>query len=308
MLIRLLVPLLAILVGGSGGAAPPEQADAPAVTFSRDIAPLLQQHCQECHRSGGSAPFTLTKYEHVFARRDKILEMVETRRMPPWKAVPGYGDFAGVRRLSQADIATVARWVAAGPPDGDPALLPPPREFASASAFGASDLVLSPDRPYTVPARSGDIYRCFSVTTSFAEDRYFSAVEIVPGNSKIVHHVLAMVDTAGASAYIAAREDGHSYPCFGGPGFRIDGYLGGWSPGSSPWVLPEGVGMLLPKGARVVFQLHYHNQRLTAETDRTELRLRAATGPVTQRLRFMRVGQFSFTIPAGAARHEIEAG
>jgi len=91
MIFRILLLVLPVLAGGAAAAA-------PAVTFSRDIAPLLQQHCQECHRPDGGAPFTLSKYEHVFSRRTKILEAVEKRYMPPWKAVPGYGDLAGERR------------------------------------------------------------------------------------------------------------------------------------------------------------------------------------------------------------------
>ena len=96
MLWRLLLVLgLAVVGGGTAGAADP----AP-VTFSQHVAPLLQQHCQECHRPGGGAPFTLGEYAHVYQRRDKILESVEKRRMPPWKAVAGYGDLAGERRMS----------------------------------------------------------------------------------------------------------------------------------------------------------------------------------------------------------------
>jgi hypothetical protein len=305
MLLRLLLLLLGALVGGAAA------ADRP-VTFSRDIAPLLQQHCQECHRTGGGAPFTLSEYTHVYHRRDKILELVEKRLMPPWKAAPGYGDFKGERRLSDAEIATIARWVAAGAPEGDPRDLPLPRDFTTATALDTPDLVLRPERSYMVEARSGDVYRCFSIQTSFAEDRYFSASGVVPGNPKIVHHVLAMVDPTGVSSGLSSRRgssgEGDGYPCFGGPGFRVDGYLGGWAPGARPWDLPEGVGMLLPKGARVVFQLHYHNAKLTPQADQTELRLRAAKGPVRQRLQFMRVGQFSLTIPAGNPRFGTEAG
>jgi mono/diheme cytochrome c family protein len=301
MFIRLLLLLLPVLAGGAVAAA-------PDVTFTRDIAPLLQRHCQECHRPGGGAPFPLSTFEQVASRRSKILEAVEKRHMPPWKALPGYGDLAGERRLSDAEIATVARWVAAGAPEGDPRDLPPPREFSAAPAVGTPDLVLRPERPFTVPASAGDIYRCFSMPTSFAEDRYFAAAEVVPGNSKIVHHVLAMVDPAGQSARMPSRDGLDGYPCFGGPGVRIDGYLGAWAPGARPWQLPEGVGMFLPKGARVVFQLHYHNPRPAADTDLTELRLRAATGPVQKRLQFMRVGKLALTIPAGATRHEIETG
>src|SRR5207249_2478694 len=97
MFFRLLLVLLPFLAGGA--------AAAPAVTFTREIAPLLQQHCQECHRPGGGAPFALSKYEHVFSRRTKILEAVEKRYMPPWKALPGYGDLVGERRLSDTEIA-----------------------------------------------------------------------------------------------------------------------------------------------------------------------------------------------------------
>jgi mono/diheme cytochrome c family protein len=305
MLLRLLLVLLGALVAGAAAAD-------TAVTFTQHVAPLLQQHWQECHRPGGGAPFTLIDYDHVYHRRDKILEVVEKRTMPPWKAVPGYGDLKGERRLSDLEIATIARWVAAGAPQGDPKALPPPRDFTAATALDTPDVVLRPEQSYTVTARSGDVYRCFSIPTSFSEDRYFSASGVVPGNPKIVHHMLAMVDPTGLSAGLSSpgglSRDGYGYPCFGGPGFKIDGYLGAWAPGARPWDLPEGVAMLLPKGARVVFQLHYHNAQLAAQTDQTELRLRVAKGPVRQRLRFMRVGQFSFGIPAGNPRFEIEAG
>jgi len=307
MLSRLLL-ICAVLVAGDVAAAD----DAPPVTFSQHVAPLLQQHCQECHRPGGGAPFTLDAYGHVYQRRHKILESVEKRRMPPWKAVAGYGDLAGERRMSDGEIATLARWVAAGAPEGDARDLPPPRAFAAASAVDAADLVLRPDQAFTVAGRGGDVYRCFSIPTSFPEDRYFTTAVVVPGNSKIVHHMLAMVDPTGVSAGRTTdgvgRDGERGYPCFGGPGFRIDGYLGGWAPGARPWELPDGVGMLLPKGARVVFQLHYHNAQLSPQTDLTELRLKAATGPVRKRLHFMRVGRFNLSIPAGNPRYEIEAG
>jgi mono/diheme cytochrome c family protein len=304
---QLLLILLAVVVVGDLAAA-----DPPPVTFTQHVAPLLQQHCQECHRAGGGAPFTLAEYQHVYQRRHKILESVEKRRMPPWKAVAGYGDLAGERRMSDAEIATLARWVAAGAPEGDPRDLPAPRQFTTASAADAADLVLRPEQSFTVAGRGGDVYRCFSIPTSFAEDRYFTTAVVVPGNPKIVHHMLAMVDPTGVSALKTTggvgRDGELGYPCFGGPGFRIESYLGGWAPGGRPWELPESVGMLLPKGARVVFQLHYHNAQLTPQTDLTELRLKAATGPVRKRLHFMRVGRFNLSIPAGNPRYEIEAG
>jgi len=140
------------------------------------------------------------------------------------------------------------------------------------------------------------------------QDRYFSIAEVGPGNPRLVHHMLAMVDSAGASAHMKSSDGLPGYPCFGGPGVRIDGYLGGWAPGAPAWVMPEGVGIRLPANARIVIQMRYHNARPTAETDRTELRLYAATAPIVRRVQFMRVGKFAFEIPAGEARYEIEAG
>jgi mono/diheme cytochrome c family protein len=298
---------LALVAVTLGALARRPVSAAPGPTFNREVVRILQQHCQECHRAGGSAPFLLLTYDQAFRRRDKILETTQARTMPPWKAVPGYGDLRGARRMSADEISTIRRWVDAGAPEGDAADLPPARTFQTASNRGAPDFVLKPET-YRVPGKGGDIYRCFSLPTSFAEDRDFVVSEVVPGNPRLVHHMLAMVDPAGRSEHIKANDGLPGYPCFGGPGVRIDGYLGGWAPGAVPWVMPEGVGIRLPAGARIVVQMHYHNARPTPESDRTELRLYAAKTPVARRLQFMRVGRFSFEIPAGEARHEIEAG
>src|SRR5712691_5785448 len=171
IVVRVLLVLLGGVVGGPAAAT-------PEVTFNREIVPLLQQHCQECHRAGGGAPFVLERYEHVYQRRDKILESVEKRHMPPWKAVSGYGDLLSERRLSDAEIDTISRWLARGAPEGAPGDRPAPRKFANAAGIAAPDVVLRPEQSFTVPARGGDLYRCFSVQTSFDEDRYFSAADV----------------------------------------------------------------------------------------------------------------------------------
>jgi len=287
-------------IGAASGAAGAE------TTFTRDVVPILQQHCQECHRRGGAAPFELAVYEHVYRRRDKIAQVVRARAMPPWKPIAGYGDFVGVRGLSKDEIATILRWVESGAPEGDPRDRPPARTFSTGEDRGTPALTIKTEL-FTVNARSGDIYRCFSIPTAFAEERFFTLSEVVPGNIRIVHHMLAMVDEAGDSARIPPGDEEPGYPCFGGPKVKIGGYLGSWTPGSRPWVMPDGVGIRLPPGARVVVQMHYHNARLAPETDQTELRLYAATAPVRKSLQFMRVGRFNLSIPAGATRHEVES-
>ncbi|HXJ79483.1 MAG TPA: hypothetical protein VMS64_12490, partial [Candidatus Methylomirabilis sp.] len=228
------------------------------VTWSRDIAPIVQQHCQGCHHPGDIGPFPLVSYDDVYRERKKILRAVERRKMPPWKPVPGFGDFLDVRRLSDAEIASIREWVAADAPEGNPNDQPPPRQWPETWTLGPPDAVLAPEDTFEVPAADGDLYRCFVIPTSFAEDRYLSATEFLPGNRKIVHHVLTYLDTTGTSVKLDEADPGPGYTCFGGPGFAPAGGIGGWVPGHRPRLNPDGVGVLLPKGARVVMQVHYH--------------------------------------------------
>jgi mono/diheme cytochrome c family protein len=284
-----------------------ETSTAQTPTFSDEVSRIFQRHCQTCHRDGGIAPFALTSYEPAYKARDDIRDAVRARQMPPWKPVEGFGEFQHVRRLSQAEIATIDRWVAAGAPEGDRRRLPPPIAFPDTWTIGEPDVVLSLGAPYTVPARAGDLYRCFVVPTSFPEDRYVSAVEFLPGNRKIVHHVLTYIDTSEASVALDRGEDGPGYTCFGGPGFAPRGGLGGWAPGAPALLMPTRVGLLLPAGARVVIQVHYNNHADSAGTDLTRMALRFAREPVDKRVRSIPILNRTFTIPAGERRHEVAA-
>lgn len=286
--------------------ASPGRAREP-VTFSDQVVRLFQRHCQECHRPGDVGPFSLLDYREAHPQRQEILDAVRARAMPPWKPVPGSGDFLGVRRLSDAEIALIEEWVLAGAPEGDPGRLPPPRAFPDTWRIGQPDLVLTPEAAYEVQASERDVYRCFTVPTDFAEDRYVEAVQVVPGNRKVVHHVLTYLDTGGRSAALDEAEPGPGYTCFGGPGFVAAGGLGGWAPGAPPVAMPDGVGMLLPRGARVVLQVHYHNRDGRVESDRTAIGVRFARKPVDKRVRVIPVLNRSFRIPAGAAHHEVSA-
>ena len=123
------------------------------------------------------------------------------------------------------------------------------------------------------------------IPTTFAEDRWVSAVQVVPGNRKIVHHVLTYLDTTGASVSLDDADPGPGYSCFGGPGFAPTGGLGGWAPGARPQVNPDGTALLLPAGARVVMQVHYHNRQPDAQRDLTQIGLYFARKPVDKRVR-----------------------
>ena len=287
------------------GASVQGPAAAGAVTFSKHIAPLLQRHCQECHRPDSVAPFPLLTYEDASSRRAKIRKAVATRKMPPWKAVPGYAEFADVRRLTDDEIALITRWVADGGPEGDPRDLPPPRKFRTGWTLGRPGAVLAMAKPFSVPARTRDIYRCFAVPITIPGDwRFIRASEVLPGNRKIVHHVQTFLDVTGRSVEL---DRGDGYTCFGGPGFEAQGGLGGWTPGFQPLEIPSGVAWGIPPGARLVLQVHYNNPGDTAETDLTRVGLHFTSGSFDRRLHRVRASAWNFFIPAGAPRSSVVA-
>lgn len=277
-------------------------------TFSNQVVRILQENCQTCHRPDGIAPFPLVTYQDAHTFRNQIANATRARRMPPWKPVGPYGEFRQDRRLSESDIDLIARWVAAGAPEGDRAQLPPPRRFPSTWTT-EPDVVVEPAESFEVPAARSDIYRCFVIPTSFAEDRWVSVSEVLPGNRQIVHHVITYLDRGKTSAELNRAEPGPGYTCFGGPKIpRRDLLgLGGWAPGAPPVQMPEGVGMLVPAGATVVMQVHYHNHTDEPQTDRTKVGLRFAKGPINKRSRSIALINRTFEIPPGAARHEVRA-
>jgi hypothetical protein len=209
-----------------------------------------------------------------------------------------------VRRLPDEDIETIARWVDAGAPEGDPQNLPPPLEFPDGWALGQPDTILEPAVDYSPDPQGSDIYRCFTMPTNFTEDRWVSAVEIRPGNRAIVHHVLVFIDRTGVSVQLDEADPGPGYTCFGGPGFLPSGGLGGWAPGARPQVLPDGVGWLVPAGAHVVMQVHYRPNG-NPETDRTKIGLHFATKPVSKRFYSLPVLNRDFAIPPGDEHYRV---
>jgi copper type II ascorbate-dependent monooxygenase-like protein len=283
-------------------------ATAPALeppTFNDEVVRILQARCQTCHHPGEHAPFSLLSYRDAYARRDDIRDAVRDRVMPPWKPVPGFGEFVEPRRLSDAELTTLLRWIEAGAPEGDPAKLPPPLVFQEGWRLGPPDHVLEMAEPYTVPARASDVYRCFVIPTNFPEDRWVTKVEYAPGDRKVVHHILSYIDTTSAAEALDRADAGPGYTCFGGPGFAPAGGLAGWAPGVQPRVTPDGVGMLLPKGANVVLQMHYNNNAPESRTDRTRVALHFAKGPIDKQQRGMMVLNTGFTIPPGEHRYEV---
>src|SRR5439155_4780543 len=148
-----------------------------AVTFNRDVAPIVFQKCAGCHRPGQSAPFALLSYAEVKKHSRQIAEATQRRYMPPWLPEPGYGEFAHDRRLSADQIAIIQQWAAEGAVEGDAADQPPPPRFAERWQLGEPDLAVTLPQPYTLPAEGKDVYRNFVVPITESKIRYVKGSE-----------------------------------------------------------------------------------------------------------------------------------
>jgi mono/diheme cytochrome c family protein len=285
----------------------PVTASAAGVTFTRDVAPILQQRCQGCHRPRQVAPFSLLTYEQAAAWAKEIQQVTAARKMPPWKAAPDFGDIGDARRLTDAEIATIHRWVDAGAPKGDPRQMPPPRTFQDGWALGTPDLIVEPEEAYPLEAEGKDVYRQFILPVVFKEEKWVTAMEVAAQNRAIVHHVIAYLDPEGKAAALDAADPGPGYSTSGGgPGFFPAPWLGGWAPGNTPHFAPPGCAVRIPAGSRIVLQVHYHKNG-KPETDRTRIGLHFAKSPVEKRLRIAPLLNLGLDIPAGAESHEVTA-
>src|SRR5262245_9522666 len=231
------------------------------VTFAETIAPIVYTNCVTCHRPGEAAPFSLISYEDVAKRGALIAKVTASRYMPPWHAEPGYGEFVGERRLTDAQIATIGAWVKQGMPRGDDTKMPKPPEFPSDGwRLGQPDLILEMPLAFDVPASGPDVFRNFVIPTRLTEDKWVRGIEFRPSARKVVHHALFAQVPGGSRANVDGV-DGR--PGFGGlsaVGFadRNDPGLGGWAPGLQPAMFTEGFVSRLPKGSDFLLQVHFH--------------------------------------------------
>lgn len=263
--------------------------DATPVTFTRDVAPVLNRHCVECHRPGEIGPFSLTDYDEVVGWGEMMLEVIEQGRMPPWHADPRYGEFVGAREMPAEDKQTLSNWVAQGMPHGDlddlPQLAKPVAGWHLATAPDEEWAMRS--RAFVVPADGVVEYQYFVVDPKWEEDRWVRAAQVVPGDAAVVHHAIVFVRPPdGAEA-------------------RGIGWLGAYVPGQRTVLLPTGHARRVPAGSKLVFQMHYTpNGRETRDTTRVGIWLSDAdevTHEVTTRVAL----NHDFEIPPGANDHTV---
>ncbi|MBI3855686.1 MAG: hypothetical protein HY293_08345 [Planctomycetes bacterium] len=278
--------------------APAAAGKSPAaggkLSFHKDVEPIFQKRCVECHRPGDIGPFSLLQYAKAKSSAKQIKEVVVKRRMPPWHADPKYGEFKNDRRLTAQEVDTIAAWVDAGAPEGDAKDAPPPRKFSEGWQIGTPDATYAIPRKERIPAEGTIPYRNLFVPTGLKEDKWVQAVEIRPGARQVVHHVLAFVIYPLNRLKEQPKIDG------------LNGYVGIFVPGESPMVFPEGTGKYVPAGATIAFQIHYTASGEAAE-DQTQIGFVWAKKTPKQEVVTHSMSNTGIRIPAGAADFPQEA-
>jgi Flp pilus assembly protein TadD/mono/diheme cytochrome c family protein len=240
---------------------PKVQASEAPVTYSRQIAPILNKNCSGCHHTGGSGPFPLTTYAEAKRWASTIETVTQSRYMPPWLPEPGHGDFADARRMTPDEIALLKRWAETGAPEGNPAEAPPPPAYKSDWQLGPPDLVLEVDSPMQVPASGTDLFRNFILPFPLKESKWVCAMEIKPGSPRVVHHANLILDRAETLRRTHPHDWQQGIPGMdvvvdAGEGFDPDGHFLDWKPDSSALVEPAGMAWRLDPGNDLVLNMH----------------------------------------------------
>jgi hypothetical protein len=289
-----------------------------AVTFNKNVLPILQRDCQVCHRPGEIGPMPFLTYEGTRPWAKAIKAAVLSKKMPPWFADPKYGHFTNERRLSEADIATLAAWANNGAPEGDPQDKPGPVAFRDGWNI-RPDLVLKFPKPFAIPAKGTIEYTYIAVSAPFKEDTWVVAGEIRPSDRAHVHHVIANVRPKGSKWMVQAQLGAEPYApgptrnqdlikAAGGNAAVLDNeFLVGYVPGMEAQRFDiDNSAKLIPAGADIVFEVHYTTNGVAGE-DLSMVGLELATAPPKRRFMSVTAAQTDLTIAPGDSNAEAKA-
>lgn len=265
------------------------------VTYSSHIASILNANCVFCHRQGQIAPFPLTSYDEAVGWAEMMREVVNENRMPPWHADPKVGHFRNDARLSARDKELLNQWVDNGAPLGDPSQIPAPPQYAEGWQISKPDQVFyMADKPFVVPASGTVEYQRFTVDPGWTEDKWIQAMECVPGNPAVVHHIIVYVIPPGVTPT-------------GQAGRLRSNWLGAFAPGLRQTPLEPGYARYVQKGSKLLFEMHY-TANGTEQPDRSYVGfVFADPKTVKKEVAVQNAGNFTFKIPPHDANHEVKA-
>ncbi len=261
-------------------------ADVPEkVTYAKDVAPILNANCVSCHRPGDIAPMALRTYDEVRPWAKTIRKAVSEGTMPPWHAAPDHGAFKNDRSLTETEKAIIQKWVKSGAQPGDLSAAPRREDLGEGWRLGEPDLVVTFDE-VSLPGGGPDQFHDLTKRIGNEEDLWLRAVEVKPGNRKVVHHVIIFAT------------DGSGQP--------QSGWLGAWAAGMEPMVFPEGTAKLVGSDHSLVADMHYHPDA-EPSTDQTQIGLYFYDGEPAKELINLWIQNAAFKIPAGEPDHEVTA-
>jgi hypothetical protein len=294
----------------------PAAPSAVKPTYYQDVKPILDSRCAGCHFSGGIAPFALQTFAQARRNRHAIAHAVGMRHMPPWFADSRVRAYKYDPTLSAAQIRTLRRWAATGAARGNPAR--PARALPSVTPPSIrADVRLPMPEPYTPSVRNGrDDYRCFVLPWSRTASTFMTGFNVRPGFAKEVHHMIVFLARPADVATVEEWERADAtpgYSCYGGPSLTgseqiAANFLAGWVPGSGGGVLPDGTGVEIVPGSRLILQVHYNLDHVRPAPDRSVVELQLAD-TVAKRGSYLPLVDFrwlvarqTFRIPAGRKR------
>ncbi|HEY1656855.1 MAG TPA: thiol-disulfide isomerase [Candidatus Sulfotelmatobacter sp.] len=281
-------------------------------TFYKDVLPILQNHCQSCHRHGEPAPFELVTYQQARKWSGKLAAAVELRAMPPWFADPRYGKFANDPSLTSQEIATISQWDKAGAPAGDARQAPAPREWTDGWNIPSPEVVIKMSQPVAIPAQGEVEYTYEIVPTQFTNDKWVQMVEVRPSSPEHVHHAVVYIRPP-ESSWLRHAPLGKPFTAsdLADPEERRQAHettsdlLMVYAPGSGPDRFAEGMAKFIPAGSDLVFQMHYTTNGAAAH-DETSVGLRFAEALPKQRVITLQLNQHVLMIPPGADNFRVE--
>jgi len=288
-------------------------------TFNRDVLPILQKHCQVCHRPGEIAPMPLLSYQDARPWAKAIKAQVATRKMPPWFADPAYGHFENERGLSEQDTRTIETWVEAGAPEGEAKDKPAPIAWNEGWNIRPDAIFQMPD-PYAVPARGTLDYLYIVIPTGFTKDTWVTAAEIRPGAPSVVHHALAVVRPPGSEwlkeakpfvPYMPPLEDAESASQNDPQSKPVDmsyELLAAYSPGMGAQRFDiDRSAKLIPAGSDIILQVHYTPNGKMAMSDQTRVGVTLTGDRPPKRFYSAVAASANWTIAPGDANAEGRA-
>lgn len=279
-------------------------------TFTRDIAPIVDAQCVTCHHEGGAGPFSLVTFPEVQRRARQIAEVTASRYMPPWLPAPQErgSEFRNARRLSDWQIRTFQRWLAAGTPEGDADTPRTAPDIDHDWRLGTPDLIIEMPASYELPAEGRDVYRNFVAPIPLTAPRYVRAVEMQPGDPRLVHHAFLQLDRSGEGRVADARDAEVGFPGMNSVTGAATpaGHFLSWQPGKVPSPGIPGIQWQLAPGADAIFQLHL---RTTGKPERVQARAGLYfTDEPPSKLPFpILLRSMAIDIPAGEKNYVIES-